>query len=697
MVLVFNKKKKLAMPWHNGNGHAEMKEYQARIGLLCDIAEEASSITQVSTLLERILKVTQHTIGTAITAIFIKDESKARVHLPITISQYDDAARRQATMIESEIADLVAIDAIPLMINNVATDSRISLNSKNTSGSIVKSIIATPILKGKKVVGVLMGVNKDDGGDFTQRDFEVLKRFASTEALILLVSLEKTAIENVNSLTANPTLLEGYRNTVHQLASTIDVKDDHVYEHSRRVKDYALLAANVLSLNPRELQAIEFGALLHDIGKIGVDSEILRKPGPLTHEEWKIVYGHPQKGADILKDIPHLKDAINIVLHHHERYDGTGYPKKLKGEAIPIGARLVAVVNAFDTMTTDHSYRAALSVDEALKKLLYDTGTQFCPKAIEAFVTAYKKYRSNLPVRINPDPIQTIETKSTEKQATKFATETKDNTKDLLAKVKRDTEEIIHLKEKAEKETQAARIRAEKEDREAKIKAEKEAEETKLRAEKETREAKIMAEKQAREAKIKAEKEAREAKIRAKREAEEAKKAKIKAEKDAREAKIKAAKEAKIRAEKEAREAKESKIKAEKEAKETKIRAKKEAREAKIKAEKEAKETKKTRRAQQERKSNPAKIDAEVCQGNIRLVVPITSDNEEVKLFANDLKKIEGTRILMLSHSEGEGHLFLCSLNKPITLTRYIREIPRVENVDKKGGVIWVDLRDGSG
>jgi putative nucleotidyltransferase with HDIG domain len=652
MVLVFNKNKKLTLPWHNGNGRAQMNEYQARIGLLCDIAEEASSITQVSTLLERVLKVTQHTIGAAIAAVFLKDESKARVHLPISVSQYDDTARRQATMMESEIADLVASDAIPLMINNVNTDSRISLNSKNTSGSIVKSIIAAPVLKGKKVVGVLMGVNKDSG-DFTLRDFEVLKGFASTEALILLVSLEKTAIDNINNLTANPNLLEGYRNTVHELASTIDVKDDHVYEHSRRVKDYALLAAKYLALNPRELQAIEFGALLHDIGKIGVDSEILRKPGPLTDEEWKIVYEHPQKGADILKDIPHLKDAINIVLYHHEKYDGTGYPKKLKGEEIPTGARLVAVANAFDTMTTDHSYRAALSVDEALKELLDDTGTQFCPKAIEAFITAYKKYRCNLPTRINPESIQTKEIKSTENQAVKSETETKDNTKELLAKVRKDAEEIKHLKEKAENEAKAARIRAEKEDREAKTKSEKEAQEIKIRAEKETREAKIKAAKETKEAKIRAEKEAR-----------EAKEAKIKAEKDAREAKIKAAQEAK---------------------------------EAKIRAEKEAKEAKKVRKAQQERKSNPVKIDAEVCKGNIQLVVPISTANEAVKLFANELQKIEGTKILMLSHSEGEGHLFLCSLNKPITLTRYIREIPRVENVNKKGEVIWVDLRDVSG
>jgi putative nucleotidyltransferase with HDIG domain len=617
MALVFNRNKKQNLAQNNGNGQTEMKEYQTRIGLLCDIAEEASSITQVSTLLERILKVTQHTIDSSIAALFLKDETKARVHLPITVSKYNDATRRQATVIEAEIARMVAISVKPVLINNVAADPRISTKGKQASNSIVRSIIATPILKGEKVIGVLMGVNKDNGGDFTQRDYEVLKGFASTEALILLVSLEKTAIDNVNSLTLNQTLLEGYRNTVHELASTIDVKDDHVYDHARRVKEYALLAANSLSLTPRERQTIEFGALLHDIGKIGIDSEILCKPGSLTDEEWKIVYEHPEKGANILKDIPYLKDAMNIVLCHHERYDGTGYPKKLKGEEIPIGARLVAVANAFDTMTTDHSYRAALSVDEAMRELFDDTGTQFCPKAIEAFVSAFKKHQGNLPVKAEPAETKGKDVKQTENRLIKVDENTKDTTKNLIIKVKKEA-----------KETKNKKIKAEKQTKEAKIKAEKEA------------------------------------------------------------------KDAKIKAEKEAKEAKEAKIKAEKEAKEAKIRAEKEAKEAnalKIKAEEEAKKAKKI---QQERKAKPTRIDSEICKGNVRLIVPITAANKEVSLFAKDLQKIEGVKILMLSHSEEGGHLFLLALRKPITLMRLIKEIPRVEHVDKKGGAISVDLRD---
>jgi HD-GYP domain-containing protein (c-di-GMP phosphodiesterase class II) len=667
MVLVFNRNKKRNLP--GNNGHAETREYQTRLGLLCDIAEEASSITQVSTLLGRILKVTQRTVGSSITSVFLKDEARARVHLPITVSKYEDATRSKAAVIESEIADIVAGNVMPVLSNNVAADTRFNLDSQKTADSIVRSVIAAPILKGKNVIGVLMAANKDGGAGFNQRDYEVLKGFAATEAIILLVSLERTAIGNVNCLTLNENLMEGYRDTVHELASTIDVKDAQVYAHARRTKEYALLAASSLPLQPRELQTIEFGALLHDIGKIGIDSRILCKPGPLTDEEWKIVYEHPQKGADILKDIPHLKDATNIVLCHHERYDGTGYPRKLKGDEIPIGARLVSVANAFDTMTTNNPYRAAFSIDDAMRELIEGTGTQFCPKAVEAFISAYKK-QGNLPAKASPDETKTKEDKPTGNRVIIVDKGTTD-TRDLIIKVKKEAKEAKKLK----------------------IKAEKAAKETKKKAEKEAKDARKKAEKLAKEAKINAERKAREAKIQ-----------KIKAEKEAREAKIKAekeAKEAKVKAEKEA---KETKVISEKKAKEAKIIAEKEAEEIKVEVEKKIteaqnitrEEAKKPEKVEKPPKIDTAKMDAEICKENIRLVAPIATPNEAVKALGRDLEKIQGIKILMLSHCEEEGHLFLLALQKPLTLMRFIREIPRVENVSKKGGEISVVLRDNA-
>jgi HD-GYP domain-containing protein (c-di-GMP phosphodiesterase class II) len=204
-----------------------------------------------------------------------------------------------------------------------------------------------------------------------------------------------TAIENINSLILDQALMNGYRNTAEAWASVVDNKDRYAYAHSRRVGEYTLMAASCFPFSPQELQDIEFGALFHDIGKIGIDSNILCKPGPLSDVEWRIMQEHCEKGAGIVGEIPFLSKAKDIVLYHHERYDGSGYPENLKGNKIPIGARLVAVADAFDTMTTDHSYRAAQSVDAAMDELVEGIGTQFCPVAVEAFISSFKKSQNN--------------------------------------------------------------------------------------------------------------------------------------------------------------------------------------------------------------------------------------------------------------------------------------------------------------
>jgi HD-GYP domain-containing protein (c-di-GMP phosphodiesterase class II) len=129
--------------------------------------------------------------------------------------------------------------------------------------------------------------------------------------------------------------------------------------------------------------------MLHDIGKIGIADTILSKPQRLDDNEWKIMRQHPRIGANIVKQIPFLQMVKTLVLHHHERYDGTGYPQRLKGEMIPVGARLLAVADAFDTMTTDRSYRPALGLERAIHELRTCSGTQFCPMAAQAFLSGH--------------------------------------------------------------------------------------------------------------------------------------------------------------------------------------------------------------------------------------------------------------------------------------------------------------------
>jgi HD-GYP domain-containing protein (c-di-GMP phosphodiesterase class II) len=173
------------------------------------------------------------------------------------------------------------------------------------------------------------------------------------------------------------------------LAAAIDAKDHYTRGHSQRVTELALIGGISLKMSPEELEVLEYAGILHDVGKIGIPDNILSKPGRLTPEEFAFIRQHPRIGANIMEGILFLEDASKLVLHHHERYDGTGYPDGLIGEDIPLGARLLVVVDSFESMTSDRAYRAAMSTEDALNELHKHRGTQFCPIAVEAFVSGY--------------------------------------------------------------------------------------------------------------------------------------------------------------------------------------------------------------------------------------------------------------------------------------------------------------------
>ena len=173
--------------------------------------------------------------------------------------------------------------------------------------------------------------------------------------------------------------------TLTTLADTIDLRDPYTAGHSKRVAAYSKLLAEDLGLTIAETDAIENGALMHDIGKVGVPDAVLFKPAPLDIEERLLIRGHPVIGAGILSGIPTMIDIVPCILHHHERFDGAGYPDGLAGEAIPLGARIIAVADSFDAMTTDRPYRRGLSIDAAVTELLAHEGTQFDRRCVLAF------------------------------------------------------------------------------------------------------------------------------------------------------------------------------------------------------------------------------------------------------------------------------------------------------------------------
>lgn len=173
---------------------------------------------------------------------------------------------------------------------------------------------------------------------------------------------------------------------VEALAEALDIREHETGDHSRRVACHTLVLARRFTRDMKRLRQIYWGALLHDIGKIGISDAILLKPDALNDDEWREIRTHPEKGYRIVSQIPDMKEAAEIVLSHEERFDGTGYPRGLRGEQICLGARLFALIDTLDAMTSDRPYRKALLFDQARAEIVNMSGTQFDPVAVQAFL-----------------------------------------------------------------------------------------------------------------------------------------------------------------------------------------------------------------------------------------------------------------------------------------------------------------------
>jgi|SRR5579884_1841849 len=173
--------------------------------------------------------------------------------------------------------------------------------------------------------------------------------------------------------------------TLCALVQLLDLKDLTTGVHSSRLASWAITISKLLGLSAEETRQVEIAAVLHDLGKIGIPDEILKKPSRLTLEEQTIMRKHPEYGWAVIKNIPGYQRASLLILHHHEMWDGSGYPAGLKGESIPLGSRIVAVTDAFDAMTTDRCYRKGMPLEKALTILEKFAGSQFDPQVVAAF------------------------------------------------------------------------------------------------------------------------------------------------------------------------------------------------------------------------------------------------------------------------------------------------------------------------
>lgn len=234
--------------------------------------------------------------------------------------------------------------------------------------------VACPMAAKGAAVGVALFGEKVSGLPFTADDLVMLTA---------VCNFAGPALEGARLYTE---LHRTYMSTVRAFVSSLEAKDTYTRGHSERVADYARVLGESLGMSRHEMDMLVFGAVLHDIGKIGVAEGILNKPGPLTPEEWRVVRAHPEMGARIVSNIEYLEPAVGLILHHHERIDGRGYPHGLVGSDIEFGTRIVTVVDSFDAMTTNRPYRKAMHVSRAITLLRGNAGRQFDPEIVERFI-----------------------------------------------------------------------------------------------------------------------------------------------------------------------------------------------------------------------------------------------------------------------------------------------------------------------
>jgi putative nucleotidyltransferase with HDIG domain len=211
-------------------------------------------------------------------------------------------------------------------------------------------------------------------------------------------NLESMVKERTKQLSAaNEDLRRLFTGSIKALAQALEAKDEYTQGHSARVAKESVNIARYLSLSDAEVQRVWLAGYLHDIGKIGIRETVLNKPGKLDEEEWDLIQQHPVVAGKILGPIPELSDIIDIIVHHHERYDGSGYPDGLDGSSIPLGARILSVADAYDALTSRRPYRDALASEEAHRILEAAAGTQFDPVIARAFLDLKRGVKARPP------------------------------------------------------------------------------------------------------------------------------------------------------------------------------------------------------------------------------------------------------------------------------------------------------------
>ncbi len=351
-------------------------ERREQFNILMELSALINSSLDVTEIRKRTIEAAVRLVDAETGSLLFLDDETGNLFFDVALGEKGEYIKNIRLEKGQGISGWVAEHQEPVIINDVRNDPRFFKDADKKSELETRDMVCLPVRLKNKLVGVLEAINKRHG-QFESGDVELLTALSNQVAV---------AIENARLYDE---LKETFYATVHTLAETIEKRDPYTGEHTKRVMEYSLAIGKAMGLSQKDMMDLRLSAILHDIGKIGIRDNVLLKNERLTVDEYNAIMMHAVYGAEILTNIRQLKDIIPGVKWHHEKFDGSGYPEGLKGEKIPVIARIISVADTFDAMTTDRPYRKGLSVEAALEELKRYAGTQFDPDAVNAFIRSY--------------------------------------------------------------------------------------------------------------------------------------------------------------------------------------------------------------------------------------------------------------------------------------------------------------------
>ncbi len=359
-----------------------------RFEALVDIIGEFTSTLDPDQVLNRIVQHACKLLGAESASIFLldKESGDAILHLASNIDQ-DENIRVPAG---KGIIGHVIESGETVVISDITQDRRHYKGVDIDVGITTRSLIAVPFFSSEIILGGERGVAKEKiiGGIEAINKIEGVFNDSDAELLGILANQAATVLHIAQLYTNSDEL---FLDTIQALVAAIDLKDPYTEWHSHRVSEFSVAIAEDLGLSSEEIRHIRIGALLHDIGKIGVPDHILGKPDTLTNKEFAEIKKHPSLGAKIILNVNSLRSEVPALAQHHERLDGMGYPAGLAGDEIELIARIVAVADVFDALTSDRPYRRAMDIDIAFKTLRYEAGDHLDSIVVESLIRAFNQ------------------------------------------------------------------------------------------------------------------------------------------------------------------------------------------------------------------------------------------------------------------------------------------------------------------